>query len=74
MTGVLVSTLTARLGDELTEGDTQDYKRYIQRHNERRDTARRADKLVSLVGERNPNIEEELRIYVGSTRGKLLSS
>ena len=74
MTGVLVSTLTARLGDELTEGDTQDYKRCIQRHNERRDTARRADKLVSLVGERNPNMEEELRIYVGSTRGKLLSS
>ena len=65
MTGVLVSTLTARLGDELTEEDTQDYKRYIQRHNERRDTARRADKLVSLVGERNPNMEEELRIYVG---------
>ena len=54
MTGVLVSTLTARLGDELTEGDTQDYKRYIQRHNERRDTARRADELVHLVGERNP--------------------
>ena len=27
--------------------------------------ARRADKLVQLVGERNPNVEEELRIYVG---------
>ena len=51
--------------DELTEEDTKDYKRYIQRHDERRDTARRADKLVQLVGEHNPNIEEELRIYMG---------
>ena len=41
MTGVPVSTLTARRGDELTEEDTKDYKRYIQKHNERRDTARR---------------------------------
>ena len=45
--------------------DTNDYKRYIHRHNERRATGRKADKLVELVGKINPRIEGELRIYVG---------
>ena len=49
-------------GEALDEEET---KRYIQRHNERRDTARRADKLVAMVGRYNPCIEAELRIYMG---------
>ena len=38
-------------GDELTEEDTKDYKSYIQRHNGRRDTARRAGGAEDLCGE-----------------------
>ena len=49
----------------MTAEDTNDYKRYIHRHNERRATGRKADKLVELVGKINPRIEGELRIYVG---------
>ena len=32
-------------GDELTEEDTKDYKRYVKRHTERRDTARQLGEL-----------------------------
>ena len=52
-------------GEPLTAEDTNDHKRYIHRHNERRATGRKADKLVELVGKINPRIEGELRIYVG---------
>ena len=58
-------------GEPLTEDDTKDYKCYIQRHNERRATARRADKLVKIAGAHKPRIEEELRIFVGKHPWKI---
>ena len=57
----------------MTAEDTNDYKRYIHRQNERRAAGRKADKLVELVGKHNPRIEEELRIYVGRFPWKVAS-
>ena len=48
----------------LSPEDTEDYKRYIRRHNERRETARRAHRLTDLVRRHNPRIENELRVYI----------
>ena len=74
VTGEYINNVT---GWPLNEGDTDDYKRYIQRHNERRDTGRRADKLIALVGEKNPRVLAELRFYIANHPWKvaeLLSS
>ena len=73
-TGEYINNVT---GWPLNEGDTDDYKRYIQRHDERRDTGRRADKLIALVGEKNPQVLAELRFYIAKHPWKvaeLLSS
>ena len=55
-TGEYINNVT---GWPLNEGDTDEYKRYIQRHSERRDTARRADKLFALVWEKNHRVLAE---------------
>ena len=73
-TGEYINNVT---GWPLNEWNTDDCKRYIQRHNERRDTARRADKLIALVGEKNPRVLAELRFYIAKHPWKvaeLLSS
>ena len=60
-TGKYVNLMTGEADAEATG----DYRRYIQKHNRRRDTGRRADRLMAIVGKYNPRIEEELPIYVG---------
>ena len=51
-------------GDVLSAEDSEDFQRYVQRHNERRQTGNQADELVKLVAAYNPAVEEELRLYI----------
>ena len=57
----------------LTPDKSQDYRRYLQRHKERKQTGDQADKLVKLVGKCNPAVEEELRVYIGRFPGEVRS-
>ena len=41
----------------------------MQRHKERRDTGRRADRVMAIVWKHYPRMQE-LRIYVGNLPGK----
>ena len=56
-------------GDVLSAEDSEDFQRYVQRHNERRQMGNQADELVKLVATHNPAVEEELRIYIGRFPG-----
>ena len=58
-------------GDVLSAEDSEDFRRYVQRHNERRQTGNQADELVKLVATYNPAVEEELRIYIGRFPGEV---
>ena len=58
-------------GDVLSAEDSEDFQRYVQRHNERRQTGNQADELVKLVATYNPAVEEELRIYIGRFPGEV---
>ncbi|CAE7783522.1 unnamed protein product [Symbiodinium microadriaticum] len=51
--------------------ESEDYRRYLQRYKERRQTGDQADKLVKLVGKCNPAVEDELRIYIGRFPGEI---
>ena len=58
-------------GDVLSAEDSEDYQRYVQRHNQRRQTGNQADELVKLVATHNPAVEEELRIYIAKFPGEV---
>ena len=49
--------------------ESEDYRRYLQRYKEGKQTGDQADKLVKLVGKCNLAVEEELRIYIGRFGG-----
>ena len=61
----------ANTGEVLSAEDSEDFQRYVQRHNERRQTGSQADELVKLVATYNPAVEEELRIYIGRLPGEV---
>ncbi|OLP89202.1 hypothetical protein AK812_SmicGene29370 [Symbiodinium microadriaticum] len=50
-------------GDVLSAEDSEDFQRYVQRHNERRQTGNQADELVKLVAAYNPAVEEGKKVY-----------
>ena len=58
-------------GGILSPEESEDYRRYLQRYKERKQTGDQADKLVKLVGKCNPAVEEELRIYIGRFPGEI---
>ena len=61
--GVILETYPYQRGNlSLNEEDTADYKCYIQRRNDRRDTARRADKLVAMCGSRAADLRGEIPV------------
>ena len=52
-------------GEVITAEYSEDFRRYLQQHEERRQTGTQADELVKLVAKCNPRVEEEHRIYIG---------
>ncbi|OLP82638.1 hypothetical protein AK812_SmicGene36692 [Symbiodinium microadriaticum] len=58
-------------GEVLSPEESEDFRRYLQRYKERKQTGEQADKLVKLVGKCNPAVEEELRIYIGRFPGEI---
>ncbi|CAE7314589.1 PLBD2 [Symbiodinium microadriaticum] len=51
-------------GDKLTDAESEDYQRYLQRHKERRHAGGQADELVKLAAKINPRTVVELRFYI----------
>ncbi|CAE7311311.1 unnamed protein product, partial [Symbiodinium sp. KB8] len=51
-------------GGTLTAEESEDYQRYLQRHNERRQTGGQADELIKLAAKINPRTLVELRFYI----------
>ncbi|CAE7938266.1 ANK2, partial [Symbiodinium sp. KB8] len=58
-------------GDVLSAEDSEDYQRYVQRHNQRRQTGNQADELIKLVATHNPAVEAELRFYIANFPGEV---
>ncbi|CAE6943466.1 MYO5A [Symbiodinium sp. KB8] len=58
-------------GDALSAEDSEDYQRYVQRHNQRRQTGNQADELIKLVATHNPAVEAELRFYIAKFPGEV---
>ena len=58
-------------GEALSAEDSEDYQRYVQRHNQRRQTGNQADELIKLVAKHNPAVEAELRFYIAKFPGEV---